>query len=323
MPEGAGSGSGAPWDFEDRLGSALTKLKPDDLDVLKYHTGAKPVEFEKWIQLTRLNLESRHSQLVVWWDTMFDNAEAAYRAYLALPPLQRSNIRPTNDRFTSVSHQVERYMRRHVLRIVPENVQQCLLHVDGVTCADAIFQTMVDAGPGTESDRANTLNSVVSKGQPVAVSSIYEKLHRWRFDMARLHKLGVVTPDPTVQRNVLTHYVSKLAEANKEFEYRLNAYKMNRHLTGAVTQEQVDELWRYLVSEAREFHSSTAKESIRKAKTANSSSRKESDGFVPEGAGRPAGSQEQAKKQGDRRKGTGKGGVDKAGKKQQKGSRQR
>ena len=90
--------------------------------------------------------------------------------------------------------------------------------------------------------------------------------------MARLQKLGVATPDPSVQRNVLTHYVFKLAEANKEFEYRLNAYTMNRHLTGAVTQEQVDELWRYLVSEAREFHRSTVKDSVRKAKTANSSS---------------------------------------------------
>ena len=51
-------------DFEDRLGTVLTKLKPDDLDILKYRTGEKPVDFEKWIQLTRFNLESRRSQLV-------------------------------------------------------------------------------------------------------------------------------------------------------------------------------------------------------------------------------------------------------------------
>ena len=159
----------------------------------------------------RLNLESRHSQLVAWWDTMFHNAEVAYAAYLALPPLQRSDIRPTNDNITDVMMQVERYMRRHILRTVPDNVQQALLHVDGVTCADAIFQTMVDAGPGTESDRAFTLNSVVSKGPAVAVQHIYETLHRWRFNMNRLQKLGVTTPDPTVQRNVLTHYVCKVA----------------------------------------------------------------------------------------------------------------
>ena len=68
-------------DVEDKLGTVLTKLKPDDLDTLKYHAGAKPVDFEKWIQLTRLNMERRHSQLVEGWDTMYHNAEAAYAAY--------------------------------------------------------------------------------------------------------------------------------------------------------------------------------------------------------------------------------------------------
>ena len=148
VPSGVGFGSSAAMDFEDRLGAVLTKLKPEDLDALKYHAGAKPVDFEKWAQLTRLTLESRHSQLVDWWDTMYDNAQKAYQVYLALPPLQRSSIRPTNDRFTPVLHQVERYMRRHILRIVPENVQQCLLHMDGVTCADAIFPGDGRRGPG-------------------------------------------------------------------------------------------------------------------------------------------------------------------------------
>ena len=99
----------------------------------------------------------------------------------------------------------------------------------------------------------------------------------------------------------------------------VNPYKMNRHLAGAVTHLQVDELWRYLVSEAREFHSSTTKESARKAKTADSTSRKEkSDGFVPEGAGSPAGSRDTVKKQEDRKQRTGKGGV-----KQQQGGKQK
>ena len=132
---------------------------------------------------------------------------------------------------------------------------------------------------------------------------------------------GVTTPDPTVQRNVLTHYVSKLAESNRDFDYRLSAYKMTRHLTGAVTQPQVDELWRYLVSEAREFHSTVTKESVRKQKAGNSSStpKGQPDGNVPEGAGRPA-AQEQAKKQGDgKKKGTGNGGVNPKGKKKAKG----
>ena len=96
--------------------------------------------------LTGLNLESRHSQLVEWWGTMYENAEAAYRAYLAMPPLQRSNIRPTNDRFTAVSHQVERYMRRHILRTVPKAF--CVLDSIPACQPKAVLPTVPRHGPG-------------------------------------------------------------------------------------------------------------------------------------------------------------------------------
>ena len=66
-------------------------------------------------------------------------------------------------------------------------------------------------------------------------------------------------PDPSVQANVLSHYAPKLAEADNMFAYRLNAYWVSKNLHVAVTQFQVDELRRYLVSEAREVHGSTAK----------------------------------------------------------------
>ena len=45
VPEGAGSGQS--WDFEARLGDVLMKMKPDDLDPLKYTSTSQPVEFEK------------------------------------------------------------------------------------------------------------------------------------------------------------------------------------------------------------------------------------------------------------------------------------
>ena len=153
-------------------------------------------------------------------------------------------------------------MRRHLMRVMPKGVQHTLIHQHDVSCADIVFQALVDAGPGTEADRTITLQSVVSKGGQVAPREVYDRLHKWRFDMQRLCALGVCPPDPSVQRNVLVHFVSKMAESDREFDYRLNAYRLTRNLQGGVTQSQVDELWRYLVAEAREVH-----------------------GFVPEGVG--------------------------------------
>ena len=60
--------------------------------------------------------------------------------------------------------QVERYMRRRMMRSMPRHLQQTLIHLREVSCSDMVFQALVDAGPGTEADRAHTLNSVVAKG---------------------------------------------------------------------------------------------------------------------------------------------------------------
>ena len=292
-------------DFEARLGDVLVKLKPTDLDDLSYSSQSKAVDFERWAQLTRMNLESRHSQLVAWWDLTYHNAQVAYNGYLQLPPLRRSEIRPTSDGFDNTLFQVERYMRRHVLRCMPMHIQQTLLHMVNVSCSDVLFQAMVDAGPGTEQDRAITLNNVGSKGPAVPVQQIYEKLHSWRFSMMRLGTLGVTLPDPSVQRNVLIHYVSKLSEADGDFHYRLNAYRMNFNLQGAVTQHQVDELWRYLVAEAREVHGQAHKEQTKRQQPKTPSGTQPA-GNVPEGAGQPAAEPEATKRIGDGKgKGTG------------------
>ena len=284
VPQGAGQEAFA---FEARLGEVLLELKGTDVEDLVYSTASKPVDFENWVTLTRMNLESKHSQLVIWWDSMYSSARNAYEQYLQLSPLQRSDIRPDLSGFNVTGHQVERYMRRHVIKAMPRHIQNTLLHMHNVSCADVLFQAMVDAGPGTEQDRSFTLQSVVTKGQAPPVHLIYDKLHKWRFDMSRLTALGVHPPDPGVQRNVIIHYVTKLAEADRNFEYRLNAYRLTRHVQGAVTQPTVDELWRYLVAEAREVHG-VGQTSAKKAAAKSQSKQPQQQSAphnVPEGAG--------------------------------------
>ena len=116
MPEGAGQEAFA---FEARLGEVLLKLKATDVEDLVYCAASKPVDCENWVALTRMNLESKHSQLVIWWDTMFATTRSAYEQYLQLSPLQRSGIRPDLSGFNVTCHQVERYMIRHVTKPCP------------------------------------------------------------------------------------------------------------------------------------------------------------------------------------------------------------
>ena len=83
-------------------------MKSEDLGKLSYSSSTKPVDFEKWATLMRLNLESRHSQLSAWWGIMYGRARLAYEDYLQLPPLARSDIRPSMGGFNAVNFTVER-----------------------------------------------------------------------------------------------------------------------------------------------------------------------------------------------------------------------
>ena len=128
---------------------------------LEYKSASKPVDFETWAKVTMMRLESRHSQLVSWWDAAYADALEAYARYLALSPLQRSSLRPELRHYTVAHHQVERYMRCHLMGVIPAHAQATLLRTSNVTCAGILYQVLIDAGPGAESDRANTLKSVV------------------------------------------------------------------------------------------------------------------------------------------------------------------
>ena len=91
---------------------------------------------------------------------------------------------------------MERYLAAPLLLRVPTHIHQTLPHSDPMNAANVLFQAMVDAGPGTEQDRSNTLQGVVAKGQAPPVHLIYDTLHTWRFDMSRLTALGVHPPAP-------------------------------------------------------------------------------------------------------------------------------
>ena len=59
-------------------------------------------------------------------------------------------------------------------------------------------------------------------------------------------------PDPSLQAETLRAMVKKMAEQDQAFQYRLHAYQINAGMFGMVTQQQVDEFWKFLSSEARE-----------------------------------------------------------------------
>ena len=61
-------------------------------------------------------------------------------------------------------------------------------------------------------------------------------------------------PDPSVQVKALCKTVEKMISDKEEVKYRYYGFMVGKNLSsGAVSQAQVDELWRYLSAESREF----------------------------------------------------------------------
>ena len=199
MPPGIASeevGRDGSANIEAKRGDVLLRLKSEDIDPLRYSTPSRAVGFERWVTILRLNLESRHSQLAAWWDATYAAARHAHACYLQLSPFARADVRPEVGNHTEVTMQVERCMRNHLLKALPVTVQDTLMQTPSITCAGVLFQALVDAGPGTQQDRCSTLKSVLVRGPAVPSGAVYDRLHRWCFDMTRLTALGVAAPDP-------------------------------------------------------------------------------------------------------------------------------
>ena len=81
-----------------------------------------------------------------------------------------------------------------------------------------------------------------------------------------LVRLGMQPPDPTLQHRTLKSMVARMASKHSDFQYRLHAFQMNAGMFGMVTQEQVQDLWKYLSADALEFQGGQPKKRTRSTK---------------------------------------------------------
>ena len=140
-----------------------------------------------------------------------------------------------------------------------EDVKKACLKTKQTSTLDILYQAHVSAGPGTRTDRHTTLEAV-AKGKSVPTSKCYNELQDWKFASTRLVTMGVCHPDPSQQLEAIEKIAAKMVEENKKVEFRYHAFCVKNGLSGGIpTQAQVDELWRYLSSEAREFAASPDK----------------------------------------------------------------
>ncbi|CAK0858473.1 unnamed protein product [Prorocentrum cordatum] len=244
------------------LESTLAKLRAADLPHLAWKGGpaAKPGVLEHWIQRASLDLGGMHHLIERYWSQVLGVVVETYETYLRHGPLDRPAIRPTQPAQFPLSEtdavnfpSVELRLRGLLLALVPEDVKQACLSTRQTSTTDILFSAHVSAGPGTGADRDHALEQV-SKGRHVDVKSTYDELQRWKFSANRLATLGVAAPDPSKQLSSLKAIAHKMLESNEEVKHRYFGFLVTRGLSGGVAnQAQVDELWRYLSAEAREF----------------------------------------------------------------------
>ena len=230
----------------------MSRMRDDDFPKLKYTSdNRKPAEFERWVQLMTMKVSSAHPTVRDFWQVVQLTASAAYDQYLYLGPMQKSLARPDTAAVPLKYTSVEMRIRPLVLSTLPASVQSMALSTRQSTVVELLYAAMVDAGPGTKRDR-ETLHKAVAATPAAGAKEAFNTLQVWKFDLQRLVRLGMQPPDPSLQAETLRAMVKKMAEQDQAFQYRLHAYQMNTGMFGMVTQQQVDEFWKFLSSEARE-----------------------------------------------------------------------
>ncbi|CAK0886282.1 unnamed protein product [Prorocentrum cordatum] len=213
-----------------------------------------------WLQRITMDLGGMHYLIERHWEKVLEVVQDAYMSYLRHGPLDRPAIRPAQPRqwidagLDAVNfNSCELRLRGILMALVPDGVRQACLSTRQTATTDIVFAAYVDAGPRTGTDKDYTLNAV-NTAKEVDTRLVYEELQKWKFAATRLARMGVTPPDPSRQLASLKKIVNWMLEKDQEVKHWYFAFIVSRNMTGGlISQAQVDELWRYLPAEAREF----------------------------------------------------------------------
>ncbi|CAK0891878.1 unnamed protein product, partial [Prorocentrum cordatum] len=212
--------------------------------------GSKASKYEGWLQTSTLYYASVRPRVEAWWCNLRAAVDASHDEYLHVGPLQRPCICPqTSWAEVGAQRQVEYKYRPYLLQAMPESVKAQALAARQLSCSELVFAVCVEAGPGALRDRAATLKAVERRGNPAAPA-----------------RGEAVAPDPTIQFTTLRTLVSKMAEADEDFKFRMSNWQFVQGLSGAAScsQSQIDEFWRPLAGEAREVPTDGARQQQRR-----------------------------------------------------------
>ena len=142
------------------LETILSKIKAADLPQLRWKGGSKSALLEQWIESMGMEIGGLHYMLNVFWTRAVKVVKDAHFTYLSKGPLQRHEIRPLqpdslvlDPTESIVLHSIEMRLRSLLLNVIPEASYQMCLSTKQLSTTDILFVVMVEACPGTHTDK--------------------------------------------------------------------------------------------------------------------------------------------------------------------------
>ena len=197
-------------------------------------------------------MDGIHPLVSIYFQHIKIIAENAYERYLYLSQPNRIGVRPEESSEECVYRFIERALRVVTFTTVPDQIAKASQQVGQNTCTDMLFNTMIGVAPGNKADRESVYMEVITKKE-CEPRAMHDQFHRWKFSFNRLTRLGFKEPDPSLQLDALTAMSKKWVASDFTFAYRLSSFLDTTNCFGLVTQEQVEALWTYLVTEARDI----------------------------------------------------------------------
>ena len=182
------------------LETILSKIKAADLPQLTWTKGgSKPAVLEQWLQSMGMEIGGLHYLLEVFWTRAVKVVKYAHFAYLSKGPLQRHEIRPLQpdslvfDVTESIVFRcIEMRLRSLLLNVIPTTSKAMCLSTEQTSTTDILFVVVVEAGPGTHTDKDVVLEKV-SKGSDGQREKLLEGSQRLEICLQQAHNIRRTT----------------------------------------------------------------------------------------------------------------------------------
>ena len=217
--------------------------------------------FQDWLEVTSAVMRDVSEQSGVWWETVMQEVERAYKMWLAATPLERLNVTPGG-----VELSEGRWMRLNarvasmfLSAMTVEQRGDMVAHRISTNVVKMLYRLHTVYQPGGSQERQDVLRRLQGPLDYLTEDSlegVLGVLRNWPRWMSRCTTVGMSPPDASVLARGLKMLTTKWVDSSPDVAFRTSMLRTSLRLDGQPTMDSVYAYQRHLQAEIETMVSS-------------------------------------------------------------------